>query len=319
MPRRFGLPSVYLAAAVATAATTAVPLAMTPASGLALRPSASEPTRPYIVTARSRVDARDLVAEVRWRVRRYYTEALPGFATFLTAGELVELRSDPRVLAVEPDREIHAMPGDAPAPADTSDTSDTSAGAGTTVYVVDSGVDVTRPEFGDRAWRAFDATGGTGRDCGGHGTRVARAVAAQAPEARIASVRVLGCAGSGSLADVLAGLDWIRRHARGPSVVTLAADGADSPALDAAVRSLVRSGVFVVGAADSGWCQVASGGPTFSAGAPYLAAAAARLLERSPDAGPSLVASSLKCTTARAAIRQNPSRSPNLLMHSGGH
>ncbi|MEV4394145.1 S8 family serine peptidase [Nonomuraea sp. NPDC049607] len=316
MPRRFGLPSVYLAAAVATAATTAVPLAMTPASGLALRPSASEPTRPYIVTARSRADARDLVAEVRWRVRRYYTEALPGFATFLTAGELTELRSDPRVLAVEPDREIHAMPGDTPAPADTSDTS---TGAGTTVYVVDSGVDVTRTEFGDRAWRAFDATGGTGRDCAGHGTHVAKAVASRAPEARIASVRVLGCAGSGSLADVLAGLDWIRRHARGPSVVTLAADGADSPALGAAVRSLVRSGVFVAGAADSGWCQVASGGQAFSAAAPYLAAAAARLLERSPDAGPSLVASSLKCTTARPAIRQNPSRSSNLLMHSGGH
>ncbi|MGW4409551.1 S8 family serine peptidase [Nonomuraea sp. NPDC004702] len=317
MPRRFGLPSVYLAAAVATAATTAVPLAMTPASGLALRPSASEPTRPYIVTARSRADARDLVAEVRWRVRRYYTEALPGFATFLTVGELAELRSDRRVLAVEPDREIHAMPGDAAAP-DTDSTTDADSGAGTTVFVVDTGVDVTRAEFGDRAWRAFDATGGTGRDCGGHGTRVARAVASRAPEARIASVRVLGCAGSGSLADVLAGLDWIRRHARGPSVVTLAADGADSPALGAAVRSLVRSGVFVVGAADSGWCQVSSGGQAFSAGAPYLAAAAARLLERRPDAAPSLVASSLKCTTARAAIRQNPSRSSNLLMHSGG-
>ncbi|MFI7693965.1 S8 family serine peptidase [Nonomuraea sp. NPDC049655] len=325
MPRRFGLPSVYLAAAVATAATTAVPLAMTPASGLALRPSASEPTRPYIVTARSRADARDLVAEVRWRVRRYYTEALPGFATFLTVGELAELRSDRRVLAVEPDREIHTMPGDAPAPdmdadtaTDTATDSGADSGAGTTVFVVDTGVDVTRAEFGDRAWRAFDATGGTGRDCGGHGTRVARAVASRAPEARIASVRVLGCAGSGSLADVLAGLDWIRRHARGPSVVTLAADGADSPALGAAVRSLVRSGVFVVGAADSGWCQVSSGGQAFSAGAPYLAAAAARLLERRPDAAPSLVASSLKCTTARAAIRQNPSRSSNLLMHSGG-
>ncbi|WP_125646442.1 protease inhibitor I9 family protein [Nonomuraea sp. WAC 01424] len=316
MPRRFGLPSVYLAAAVATAATTAVPLAMTPASGLALRPSASEPTRPYIVTARSRVDARDLVAEVRWRVRRYYTEALPGFATFLTAGELAELRSDRRVLAIEPDREIHAMPGGASAP---SDSDDTATGAGTTVYVVDSGVEVTRAEFGDRAWRAFDATGGTGRDCAGHGTRVARDVAERAPGARIASVRVLGCSGSGSLADVLAGLDWIRRHARGPSVVTLAADGADSPALGAAVRSLVRSGVFVVGAADSGGCQVASGGQAFSAVAPYLAAAAARHLEHRPAVPPSLVASSLKCTTTRAAIRQNPSRSSNLLMHSGGH
>ncbi|NUP03059.1 MAG: hypothetical protein HOW59_34575 [Nonomuraea sp.] len=315
MPRRFGLPSVYLAAAMATAATTAVPLAMTPASGLALRPAASEPTRPYIVTARSRVDAQDLVAEVRWRVRRYYTEALPGFATFLTAGELAELRSDRRVLAIEPDRQIHAMPASGSATPPT----DTATGAGTTVYVVDSGVDDTRAEFGDRAWRAFDATGGTGRDCAGHGTRVARTVAVRAPRAWIASVRVLGCAGSGTLADLLAGLDWIRRHARGPSVVALALDGADSPAHGAAVRSLVRSGVFVAGAADSGPCQVASGGQAFSASAPYLAAAAARHLERRPAAAPYAVTTSLKCTTARAAIRQNPSRSSNLLMHSGGH
>jgi subtilisin family serine protease len=306
---------VYLAAAVATAATTAVPLAMTPASGLALRPALSEPTRPYIVTARSRVDAQELVGEVRWRVRRYYTEALPGFATFLTARELAELRSDPRVQAIEPDRQIHAMTGVRPA----RPLSGAATGAGTTVYVVDSGVDITRAEFGDRAWRAFDATGGTGRDCSGHGTRVAGAVAGHAPAARIGSVRVLGCTGTGTLADVLAGLDWIRRHARGPSVTNLSVDGADSPALDAAVRALVRSGVFVVGAADSGTCQVTSGGQAYSSAAPYLSAAAAGLLERRPAALPSVLTSSLKCTAARAAIRQNPSRTSSLLMRGGGH
>jgi subtilisin family serine protease len=304
---------VYLAAAVATAATTAVPLAMTPASGLALRPTVSEPTRPYIVTARSRSDAQDLVGEVRWRVRRYYTEALPGFATFLTADELAELRSDPRVLAIEPDRQIHAMPA-----RPLTDRS-TGTGAGTTVYVVDSGVDITRDDFGDRAWRAFDATGGTGRDCDGHGTRVAKAVAAYAPEARIASVRVLGCGGTGTLADVIAGLDWIRRHARGPSVANLSIDGADSPALGSAVRALTRSGVFVVGASDSGTCQVTPGGAAFSAAAPYLAAAAARHLENRPAADLPALTTSLKCATARAAIRQNPSRASNLLMRSGGH
>ncbi|MEV4106384.1 S8 family serine peptidase [Nonomuraea sp. NPDC049695] len=237
MPRRLGLPSVYLAAAVATAATTAVPLAMTPASGLALRPAPSEPTRPYIVTARSRMAARDLVGEVRWRVRRFYTAALPGFATFLTAAELAELRADPRVRAIEPDRRI------LPVPAGKARTLPRSA---TTFYVVDSGVDTGRAEFGDRAWRAFDATGGTGHDCLGHGTEVARRVHTAAPGARIASVRVLGCGGSGALADVLAGLDWIHRHARGQSVAHLSLDGSGSPALDAAVRSLLRSGVSVV-------------------------------------------------------------------------
>ncbi|NJP93628.1 hypothetical protein HCN51_30000 [Nonomuraea sp. FMUSA5-5] len=314
MPRRLGLPSVYLAAAVATAATTAVPLAMTPASGLALRPDHPEPARPYIVTARDREAARDLVGEVRWRVRRYYTSALPGFATFLTPTELDELRADPRVRTIEPDRQIHPMPVRAPEhpPAIKA------GGAGTTVYVLDSGVAIRRPAFGDRAWRAFDATGGTGRPCGGHGTRVAAYTHAVAPKAGIASVRVLGCGGSGTLADVLAGLDWIHRHARGPSVAVLPTDGADSPALARSARSLVQSGVFVVGAANGGACRLTPDGRAFSAHAPHLAGAAARHLERHPDADPATLAARLDCTTARGTIRQNPSRPNNLLVRNGG-
>lgn len=254
MPRRFGLPSVYLAAAaataVATAVTTAVPLAMTPASGLAGRAAASEPSRAYIVTARDRAAARDLVGEVRWRVRRYYTAALPGFATWLTAAETAELLADPRVRAVEPDRLVLPVPGPHRPPTGAGDPEITVPGI--TVYVVDSGLDPARGDFGDRAWRAFDATGGTGDDCTGHGTRVARQAAGRvhgvAPRARLASVRVLGCGGTGALSDVVAGLDWVRRHARRPAVATLAVDGAGSAALATAVRRLERSGVPVIGA-----------------------------------------------------------------------
>ncbi|MFC7583322.1 protease inhibitor I9 family protein [Nonomuraea antimicrobica] len=305
---------MYLAAAVATAATTAVPLAMTPASGLALRAAPVEPARSYIVTARDRVAARDLVGEVRWRVRRYYTSALPGFATFLTPAELAELRADTRVRTIEPDREIHAMTGRGPS----RPSGGRASGAGVTMYVVDSGVAVRRDEFGDRAWRAFDATGGTGRDCGGHGTRLASRAHDGAPKAGIASVRVLGCGGSGTLADVLAGLDWVHRHARGPSVATLSFDGADSPALARAAGSLSESGVFVVTATDGGACRVTSDGRAFSGHAPYLAAAAARHLELHPNAGPAVLASRLNCDTARGAIRQNPSGPNNLLMRNGG-
>lgn len=305
---------MYLAAAVATAATTAVPLAMTPASGLALRDTPQEPARPYVVTARDRAAARDLVGEVRWRVRRYYTSALPGLATFLTPAELAELRADPRVQTIEPDREIHAMATREPtrrAPAGTK-------GDGTTVYVVDSGVKVRRDRFDDLAWRAFDATGGTGRDCRGHGTRVASRAHRAAPEAGIASVRVLGCAGTGTLSDVLAGLDWIHRHARGPSVTALGIDGADSPALARAAGSLSRSGMFVVGTADGGACHVTAEGLAFSARAPYLAGLAARHLALHPNSGPAALADRLGCSTARGAIRQNPSRPHNLLMRDGG-
>lgn len=109
MPRRYGLPSVYAAAAVATAVTTVAPLAVTPASGLAARPIVTEPTRAYIVTARSRGDARAIVSEARWRVRRFYTAALPGFATWLNDTEAAELRADARVRSLELDRRVHPM------------------------------------------------------------------------------------------------------------------------------------------------------------------------------------------------------------------
>ncbi|TDD29469.1 hypothetical protein E1286_46445, partial [Nonomuraea terrae] len=274
----------------------------------------SEPTRPYIVLTHGRPAARALVGELRWRVRRYYTAALPGFATFLTAGELAELRADPRVRAVEPDLEIRPMPlGRSPAlPAGRP------SGAGTTVYVVAGGLDAARDEFGDQAWRAFDATGGTGHDCAGHGTQVARRVHAAAPGARVASVRVLGCDGSGTLSDLLAGLDWIHRHARRPSVAALPLDGAGSAALATAARSLSRSGVFVAASSRSAACRATPAGRTFSAYAPELAGAAARLLELHPAAGPSALATSLKCTAARPVIRQNPSRASTLHVRDGG-
>ncbi|WP_214320260.1 S8 family serine peptidase [Nonomuraea sediminis] len=268
---------MYAVAALATAVTTVAPLATTPASGIA---GPEEPVLPYIVTARNRADARDLLGETPWRVRRFYTAVLPGFATYLSAQQAARLRTDARVRALEPDRRlrrslahparrVHQHGG---------------AGRGVTFYVVDSGLDADHHDLGDRAWRAYDATGGRERDCDHHGTRVARALAGRAHgvarEARIASVRVLDCAGTGTLSDVIAGLDWIRGHARGPAVTSLPVP-VHSAALEIALHRLARAGVPVVT------------GP----------AAAARLLE-----SPSALASWWKSTTARDVIRQNPTR-----------
>ncbi|GAA2414431.1 hypothetical protein GCM10010404_85680 [Nonomuraea africana] len=290
---------MYAAAALATAVTTAAPVVASVVVPTAPAPAPGQPPRPYLVTAVDRAEARSLLADGRLRVRRYYTSALPGFATWLTDDEAAVLRADSRVRAVEPDREVHAL-GLPPrrAPSSTSPN-----GGGVTVYVLDTGVDVTRGTFGDRAWRAFDATGGQGRACGGHGTRTAALAAGgrhgAAPGARVASVKVLGCDRSGPLSDVVAGLDWVRGHARRPAVAVLAVDAARSPAVNAAARRLRRSGVLVVTS-------------------PLAAGTVARHLESHPAPAPSTLASWLKSTTARDAIRQNPSRTPNLLLHGGG-
>ncbi|MFE3452143.1 S8 family serine peptidase [Nonomuraea sp. NPDC059194] len=289
---------MYAAAALATAVTTAAPVVasvVAPAGAPAAAPD--EPPRPYIVTAAGRAEARALVGDARWRVRRYYTTALPGFAALLTSAEAAELRADPRVRALEPDSRVRALALD-PAKGSGSST----AGKGVTVYVLDTGVDVARDEFGDRAWHAFDATGVRGRFCGTRGTRAASLAAGRAdgvaPGARVGSVKVLGCDGSGQMSDVIAGLDWVRGHARRPAVAALPVAFGDSPALATAVRRLGKAGVVVTTS-------------------PRTAGTMARHLESRPSANTPDDATWPKSTAARDVIRQNPSRSSNLLLHGG--
>lgn len=72
-----------------------------------------------------------------------------------------------------------------------------------------------------------------------------------APMARVVPVRVLSCDGSGSVSDVIAGLDWITRtHQPGqPAVANLSMGTPSSAAFNAAVDRAVADGVTVTVAA----------------------------------------------------------------------
>jgi serine protease len=97
-------------------------------------------------------------------------------------------------------------------------------GAGTTVAVVDTGVDLAHPDLSSKLVAGHDFVAGR-TDCpagpqdeNGHGTHVAGiagamtdngiGVAGVAPDASIMPVRVLDEEGSGSLEDVAAGIRW---------------------------------------------------------------------------------------------------------------
>ncbi|MGW7644316.1 S8 family peptidase [Streptomyces bobili] len=134
-----------------------------------------------------------------------------------------------------------------------------SAGAGVTVYVIDTGVRITHRDFGGRASYGWDFVGGdrTAGDGNGHGTHVAGTVAGTsagvAKKAKVVSVRVLDGAGAGTTARVIAGIDWVTRHARKPAVANLSLGGPYSAQLDAAVRASIRSGVtYTVAAGNEG-------------------------------------------------------------------
>ena len=101
----------------------------------------------------------------------------------------------------------------------------TDTGAGVTAYVLDTGIRTTHTQFGGRAVVGYDAFGGNGQDCHGHGTHVAGTIGGStygvAKGVRLVAVRVLNCAGSGSFAGIIAGIDYVTYSHDGPSVANM--------------------------------------------------------------------------------------------------
>jgi subtilisin family serine protease len=149
-------------------------------------------------------------------------------------------------------------------------------GQGVTVYVIDTGIATSHPDFEGRAKNVYDAFGGTGQDCNGHGTHVAGTVGGKtfgvAKRVTLAGVRVLDCNGSGSYSQVIAGIDWVAANSPGPSVANLSLGGGYSSAMNTAVKNLSDSGVSVVVAAGNSNVDAATTSPASTAAAITVAA-----------------------------------------------
>ncbi|KAK0752747.1 peptidase S8/S53 domain-containing protein [Schizothecium vesticola] len=131
-----------------------------------------------------------------------------------------------------------------------------SAGAGTCVYVVDTGVDGTHPELAGRVvWGVNTAGDNISTDGNGHGTAVAGVAAGiihgVAKRSTVVVVKVLNAGGSGTTSGVIAGLSFIvtdsstRTGCPNGTVANISLGGSRSTAINAAAAALVNSGVFV--------------------------------------------------------------------------
>ncbi|SMF80001.1 S8 family peptidase [Streptomyces sp. Amel2xC10] len=245
-------------------------------------PGASAPGTPASAAA-----GRRLAEAYGARISHVYGTVLHGFAVEADARQARRLAADPSVASVVQDTRVTV---DTPVAAEARSTDNTtgtaartpaswgldridqpsrplddsyswpkSAGARVTVYVIDTGVRITHKDFGGRARHGWDFVGGDGTaaDGNGHGTHVAATVAGTsfgvAKKAKVVSVRVLDDTGTGTIARVIAGIDWVTRNARKPAVANLSLGGGYNAQLDAAVRASIRSGVtYTVAAGNEG-------------------------------------------------------------------
>jgi subtilisin family serine protease len=139
-------------------------------------------------------------------------------------------------------------------------------GAGTVIYVIDSGIHPVSSEFGSRIREAHNWANGPGNvfdinytdDCYGHGTRVASAAAGTtygiAKDAAIVNLRVLDCVNHyTSSSTVIDAINWMvndhnSNHAAEPAVanISLGSDRGTDSALDLAALNAVQNGITVV-------------------------------------------------------------------------
>ncbi|PJE96595.1 serine protease [Streptomyces carminius] len=280
--RRLARTAAATAAALAVglgSAVTAAAAPAPPAEGVIQNAGAPGAIKnSYIVTLDEELaDAgsakgRKLAERYGAEIRRTYHEALNGYAVRLTEAEAKRLAADPAVEAVAQDQKVSVattQPGppswgldridQRALPLDDGYTYPDSAGEGVTAYVIDTGVRITHGDFGGRARYGYDAVDGdtTASDGNGHGTHVAGTIAGAAhgvaKKAEIVAVRVLNDGGSGTVAGVVAGVDWVTRDATGPAVANMSLGGGANPAIDTAVRNSIAAGVtYVVAAGNSG-------------------------------------------------------------------
>ncbi len=153
-----------------------------------------------------------------------------------------------------------------------------SAGQGSHVYIIDTGIRASHSEVVTRVGtgRNFAANsssflfGGSTdpnntNDCNDHGTHVAgTAVGTQygvAKKATVYPIRVLGCNGSGANSGVIAGVDWVAANHKKPAVANMSLGGASSTALDTAVNNAIAAGVTFVAAAGNDNANACNGSP----------------------------------------------------------
>jgi len=128
-------------------------------------------------------------------------------------------------------------------------------GANVTVAVIDSGIDISHPEFAGAMVTSFDALGSK-EGPHVHGTGVAGAIVSHArlmgsaPAARILAIRAFGAAPKGAESTsfvILKGLDYAAAH--GAQIVNMSFAGPKDALIERSIAAIAARGIVMVAAA----------------------------------------------------------------------
>ncbi|MBV9773420.1 MAG: S8 family peptidase [Gemmatimonadetes bacterium] len=218
----------------------------------------------YIIVLKEGGNPRSVAAIAGVNPKFVYAAVVNGFSATLNAGQLNALQHNPNVDYIEQDQVATASTVQSGATwgIDRIDQrnlplsgtySYTTTASNVRAYIIDTGIQTSHSQFGGRAAVSYDATGGTGQDCNGHGTHVAGTVGSAtygvAKGVLLRAVRVLDCNGSGTNSGVIAGMDWVRVNATKPAVANMSLGGGFSSTVNTAATNLANSGVLLAVAA----------------------------------------------------------------------
>jgi len=196
-------------------------------------------------------------------IKHSYT-IINAIAAKLPEQAIDKIKKNPRVAYVEMDGEVHALGtelenswGVKRIGADTVHAYNN--GTGVKVAIIDTGIDYTHSDLDANYRYGYDYVNSDAdpMDDNGHGTHCAGIVAAEdngegvvgvAPEAHLYAVKVLDSSGSGSVSDVIAGIQWSMDNDMDVISMSLGSDFG-SISLKKACNSAYSAGVLLVAAA----------------------------------------------------------------------
>ena len=208
-----------------------------------------------------------------------YKHALKVFSSRLTPAAIEQMRRNPKVKYIEQNQiatlvatQNGATWGldriDQPSlPLSTTFTYNTN-GSSVDAYIFDTGIRLTHAEFSGRIGAGYNAinTAASANDDQGHGTHVAGTVGGTtygvAKGVTLIPVKVLNNLGSGTYAQIIAGIDWaVANHTTKPAVGNMSLGGGFSTALNDAVKRAIADGIIMCVAAGNDGLNAANYSP----------------------------------------------------------